>query len=637
MKSYIIGSTSSAPSTSAVNYNSPTSGGTGSWGTVEATRSQVVPHAMTLDRLRVAVTTAPGAGKSYQFTLMVNGVASTLTCIISGTATSEQDIAHSVSLNAGDTISLRCTPTGTPAASGVCYWTIRQSATDLFGVLGQNVASPTTGTNWQPAQNRALISSTNVLANQIVPTAGVLKNLFVNYRSAPGASNSLAVTLYVNGVASTLTTTVSGTATQSSDTTHSVSVNAGDKIALQLVATGTPVSTTVSFGMSFDPTTDGESFIANNANGVSASTTATNYQNLVGPDATWNATEANRLTRLAAGTIKAMYIETSVSPGVSPKAYAFTLRQNTVDTAAAVTINDASTAVGSTRNGSITGLNIAVTDDDRFALKSVPTGTPSAVFAKMSLLIVAVDLTGPQLVQSKAVYNNGTAAEDPTVTLDSAPTPGNYLLFAFTFWDGPGGNLPAGVTQLGAPYDATGAVTLKYGYRVVQPGDSASWTFDFLTTDYRSAIVMEWSGVGSIGNNGNASSNGTSHTQTTVTGVTGDTAVLFFGRNQGAVNNPTGGWLQDVDAPSDFNLSRAYYKGAIVGSNTAVWSGLATNGNVSALVMLNKVVAGGTTGQIKVYNGASFVAKPVKVWNGSTWVTKPVKRWNGTSWVTTTY
>ena len=48
-------------------------------------------------------------------------------------------------------------------------------------------------------------------------------------------------------------------------------------------------------------------------------------------------------------------------------------------------------------------------------------------------------------------------------------------------------------------------------------------------------------------------------------------------------------------------------------------------------------VGGGTTGQIKVWTGASFEAKPVKVWNGSTWVTKPLKTWNGSSWVATNY
>ena len=46
---------------------------------------------------------------------------------------------------------------------------------------------------------------------------------------------------------------------------------------------------------------------------------------------------------------------------------------------------------------------------------------------------------------------------------------------------------------------------------------------------------------------------------------------------------------------------------------------------------------GGSTGQIKYYNGTAFVAKPVKVWTGSAWVTKPLKRYNGTTWVVTNY
>ncbi|HRF71001.1 MAG TPA: hypothetical protein PKV66_06195 [Candidatus Pelethenecus sp.] len=45
----------------------------------------------------------------------------------------------------------------------------------------------------------------------------------------------------------------------------------------------------------------------------------------------------------------------------------------------------------------------------------------------------------------------------------------------------------------------------------------------------------------------------------------------------------------------------------------------------------------GSTGQIKVYNGATFVAKPVKVYNGATFVTKPLKRYNGSIWVVTPY
>lgn len=43
------------------------------------------------------------------------------------------------------------------------------------------------------------------------------------------------------------------------------------------------------------------------------------------------------------------------------------------------------------------------------------------------------------------------------------------------------------------------------------------------------------------------------------------------------------------------------------------------------------------SGNIKVFNGSTFDAKPVKVWDGSAWVIKPVKVWTGTAWVPTSY
>ena len=46
---------------------------------------------------------------------------------------------------------------------------------------------------------------------------------------------------------------------------------------------------------------------------------------------------------------------------------------------------------------------------------------------------------------------------------------------------------------------------------------------------------------------------------------------------------------------------------------------------------------GATTGQIKVWDGASWVAKPVKVWDGVSWNIKPMKFYNGSTFVTTGY
>jgi hypothetical protein len=42
-------------------------------------------------------------------------------------------------------------------------------------------------------------------------------------------------------------------------------------------------------------------------------------------------------------------------------------------------------------------------------------------------------------------------------------------------------------------------------------------------------------------------------------------------------------------------------------------------------------------GNVKVWGGSAWLAKPVKVWNGSAWATKPAKQFNGTAWVQTGY
>jgi len=49
------------------------------------------------------------------------------------------------------------------------------------------------------------------------------------------------------------------------------------------------------------------------------------------------------------------------------------------------------------------------------------------------------------------------------------------------------------------------------------------------------------------------------------------------------------------------------------------------------------LAAAGSTGQIKVWNGSQWIAKPVKYWNGSAWTVKPVKYWNGSQWTITPY
>jgi hypothetical protein len=42
-----------------------------------------------------------------------------------------------------------------------------------------------------------------------------------------------------------------------------------------------------------------------------------------------------------------------------------------------------------------------------------------------------------------------------------------------------------------------------------------------------------------------------------------------------------------------------------------------------------------TRSVIKIFDGSSFVSKPIMVWNGTTWEPKPIKTWDGNTWVHT--
>lgn len=389
MKSFIVGVTTAAPSTTATQYNWLTASNNAAWSGTEAARKTVAPHAMTIDRLYVELTTAPSAGKSRTFTLMKNGSATSLAVTISDTNVSAVDNSDTVSVSQGDTLSIRASESGTPTASGTVYWNLRQDASGLAGVFGGNNGSPTSGTNYYNPQGFNLVASTDALGQIIIPCAGTIKNLEVYCQVAAGTGNTFTFTLVKNGTPTSLIAAMTGAATTGSDLTggDGFSVSAGDVVSLQLVIAGTPSSTPIAWGMSFAPTVDGNSFLAFSANGHAVSASATRYSQTVGADFTPNATESNAYVKMPTCTVTGLYVQTSVSPGVSPKAYTFTLRQQGTDTGEMLIINDASSSSGSTRYGGVTGLNALFVAGDTAPIKCVPSSTPTAVFVKTSIII----------------------------------------------------------------------------------------------------------------------------------------------------------------------------------------------------------------------------------------------------------
>lgn len=392
MKALLVGATSSAPTAGSTQYQPfITHGATSSWsGSITAPYEQVLPHAITLDRLRVSVDTAPGTGKNFVFTVLKNGVATSLTCTISGTNTNAQDLTHSVSFVAGDTITLQGALDTGGAVPGFMWWTGRQDASSQFALLG---SANTTSTGWYALNGCSPGSMTSGDSGLICPCGGTVSNLYVISSAA-----SANVTVYKNGVAQTLTTGSMGSTT-AHDTTHSFTVSAGDRISIRNTGTGRLLG----WGVTFAPTTDTQSFFGHIDNNHNAPTGATSYYQPMGDgDQTFDSTESNTYLKVQACTIIGYYGQSSVSPGVSPKAYAMTVRQNAADTSATITINDASSSPtdgSSGRAANITSLSISVSDDDNIDIKIVPSSTPTGLHLYSSVLIT-MSSGGTQYTQS---------------------------------------------------------------------------------------------------------------------------------------------------------------------------------------------------------------------------------------------
>lgn len=88
----------------------------------------------------------------------------------------------------------------------------------------------------------AEMSSTIARVNTVIPCAGTFSRLYAN-RDTTSLSLDVTCTLYVDGVASALTCTIPYNGTDANDTTHSVNVSAGQKVAIGWVTVGGTTAT----------------------------------------------------------------------------------------------------------------------------------------------------------------------------------------------------------------------------------------------------------------------------------------------------------------------------------------------------------------------------------------------------------
>lgn len=412
------------PSVSATNYGY-VSGNLNFWNTTDNAIRNVIPVAGDQKTLYVEVGTAPGAGKSWVFTLVKNGVDTFSTCTIADAATSCSDLVNTVALSAGNTLSVKSVPSGTPTSPVTIRfgWAFQATSSGEGIVLGATRGSTVSNsaTNYAGVQMSGAANATLANVDQIMPTGGTFSHLYVELEGAPTAGKSYAFTLLKAGADQSLTCTVADTATTCNDTSNSFTVAASDLVALKIVPTGTPTARVARWGVKWTPTIDGEAiYLHSNLSAALNTAGSTRYNSVGGSTNTWQSTEAVTQSLITAFSFRKFFISLSAAPG-GAASYTFKNRVNAADGAFSIAISGASTT------GSDTVTTSSLTAGSRLAVSALSASSPAASSAKYSFVaFTGVDPTATPTVTPTATNTaTHTPTNTPTVTNTPTDTPTN--------------------------------------------------------------------------------------------------------------------------------------------------------------------------------------------------------------------
>lgn len=344
MRQYLFGM-ASGESTTAVNYGPITAPVNNSaYVTTEAQVATPLPCAGTLQMLTVTLSVAPGTGKSRSFMIMKNGATTGLTVTITGTATSAT-ITTPVLFVAGDLISMRSTPSGTPAAS-IASWRIQTDTAQARQaiLMGGLTAAISIAAN-SPAFLRASghqgsasgFGGTDAGMSFPVPCSGNITAIAAHSSVAPGAGQSYTVGYYQNGSAGP-TAVLSGTNTVVTSTLTGGSIHyfaEGDTLSQSVIRSTSGATTGIlTFSMVFQPDIDGRFFCGL----VSGASPTVNAQSINQPygvgRSAWTNADANVPCMPGPVTVLGFHVTTTAPGGTQNNVVQVRLNGSTTGTPA---------------------------------------------------------------------------------------------------------------------------------------------------------------------------------------------------------------------------------------------------------------------------------------------------------------
>lgn len=370
------------------------------WTSAETNISQCFPTAGVIDRLYVELNGDPtNAGSYYDFWLVVDGTETALTCRISAGATSANDVAHTVNITAGQTVSIKCTPSVTDPVARMARWSTRFTPT----VTNESVCLLHMGgidgaASYQSLQGYQDDSiTTEAYVNLPMPTAGVFKKLFVKFASSlGGAGDAYTIALRLGGATQALTVTVTYADTAGNDSAHTVDVVAGDLVDLILTNANTPATSACAVGLVFVATVTGESLLFGGSSVDTPSTAAVEYLPLCElRTLAWSATEQFSLIQEC--TVSDLYVALSASPGAGNNYIVSINKDGGTASGITVTIADLATT------GNDTTHTYTADDGDTISLDCLPDSTPTARYIRVGMVLFIAAAVTPQAVGSGSI------------------------------------------------------------------------------------------------------------------------------------------------------------------------------------------------------------------------------------------
>lgn len=379
---------STIPAISTTQYNY-LCGLAGTWTTADNTREQNLPVDGSFRNLTVELTVAPGSGKSRTFKYYINGVATGTGVTISDTDTTGSSI-EIVEVSAGDIITLECSNSGTPAATFArwgCSW-VPATARPQAGiqVMGSSNSPHNTSTTYSPIcpTNSSWTTSFNI-SRIVWPEDGTYDTLRVELVTAPGASKSRDFTVMLNGVATSLTTTISDTDTIGSDLANSVTLADTDDIMLRAIPTGTPASSAVRFSGAYESGTANNSVLPTTGGAAAMNTASPSYVSTWAGHVGWGTASATYLMLSGGDEVefKRIRVECNAAPGAG-KSYAIALATGATPSATALSVT-----IADTDSTGATDADVTVAAGTVVTVQSTPSGTPTGRSAHLSMVVNA--------------------------------------------------------------------------------------------------------------------------------------------------------------------------------------------------------------------------------------------------------